>query len=504
VCILCANPLEYVSVAECNHSTCSLCAARLRLKSQDRQCVVCKRQAAFTIVYRFQPAEGFRSFESFCIPSEDSLPLPGVEPEYRSKMLFVSCPQHSKAMAALIGMSCAVCSQRFGSERALFKHVKAAHRKEFCQLCFANRPLFPCEQQLMTPAELKAHTNAPPGALAGSGGDKAGGHPPCRFCSVHFYDAQALYVHMRESHFTCHLCPAQHQQRYYRGLSQLIGHLKDSHYTCSLCLERGSGDGDGRHIVAFSHRVEYTEHLRSAHNISSSSGSGDRRALSADHPLSLASAISAAFPVEGTRRQQQAAQAVQSGGEVEFLDLNMSSADPYRTAQQVSSRGGARRVHSQEGEGRWTAAGGFVPDHMRVLGRVTGTGRFYPEEEEEEAEGGRGREVRQQQSSASRSYANRVGAGTGGGGAMDNSEFPALGAPPGGSTSSSPSLPPSGAPSSGTAVAALAARSHHPLSVVPSQSERQRLAREQQRAEQQQREAERELAARRAQRNLVR
>lgn len=39
-------------------------------------------------------------------------------------------------------------------------------------------------------------------------------HPVCEFCEEHFYDSHQLYLHMKNEHQTCHLCPVHFQYRY--------------------------------------------------------------------------------------------------------------------------------------------------------------------------------------------------------------------------------------------------------------------------------------------------
>lgn len=86
----------------------------------------------------------------------------------------------------------------------------------------------------------------------------------CRFCSTYYYDTHELYVHMRDDHFTCHLCPGAHSHRYYRHFSDLLQHFSTSHFLCSLCLKAqmasstGITDrGDG--VAAFRRQGEYAE-----------------------------------------------------------------------------------------------------------------------------------------------------------------------------------------------------------------------------------------------------
>jgi hypothetical protein len=42
VCWICAEPVKYYSVSECNHRTCHVCALRLRALYKKTQCTFCK------------------------------------------------------------------------------------------------------------------------------------------------------------------------------------------------------------------------------------------------------------------------------------------------------------------------------------------------------------------------------------------------------------------------------------------------------------------------------
>ena len=42
ICWICAEPVKYYSVSECNHRTCYVCALRLRALYNKQECVFCK------------------------------------------------------------------------------------------------------------------------------------------------------------------------------------------------------------------------------------------------------------------------------------------------------------------------------------------------------------------------------------------------------------------------------------------------------------------------------
>jgi hypothetical protein len=48
VCWICAEPVKYYSVSECNHRTCHVCALRLRALYKKTQCTFCKVRGGWT------------------------------------------------------------------------------------------------------------------------------------------------------------------------------------------------------------------------------------------------------------------------------------------------------------------------------------------------------------------------------------------------------------------------------------------------------------------------
>jgi hypothetical protein len=181
--------------------------------------------------------KGIRPFASFGLLGIDS-PAPGVDIDHTSSMMFVDCKQHYHELQKLRSIICPLknCKERLPSEDALLKHLGEKHPNQtMCKLCLQFRPLFIPEHRIMTPAQLKKHMSDPPGAMTGAGGDKSGGHPLCLFCDEHFFDAYQLYLHMKQEHQTCHLCPAKYQHRFYCNMEQLAEHLREEHFLCEIC-----------------------------------------------------------------------------------------------------------------------------------------------------------------------------------------------------------------------------------------------------------------------------
>ena len=51
LCLLCANTMKCGAIAKCNHPICHICAIRLRVKSKDKHCPICKDESDVVIVY---------------------------------------------------------------------------------------------------------------------------------------------------------------------------------------------------------------------------------------------------------------------------------------------------------------------------------------------------------------------------------------------------------------------------------------------------------------------
>jgi hypothetical protein len=49
LCWICAEPIKYYAVSECNHRTCHVCALRLRALYKKLDCTFCKVRVAFAL-----------------------------------------------------------------------------------------------------------------------------------------------------------------------------------------------------------------------------------------------------------------------------------------------------------------------------------------------------------------------------------------------------------------------------------------------------------------------
>jgi hypothetical protein len=333
-CVICTEDnIKFAAVGLCEHSICSLCSMRIRVKSNDKNCPLCKQAMDVVIVFS-TTSKGDHSFESYGISDIDS-PAPGLDIDHRAAMIYADCRKHYVEMDNLRSIVCPLkkCNERFPTDENLMKHLSTVHPGHvLCKLCLQHRPLFTSEQNMMTIGELKRHMSALPGALTGAGGDKTAGHPLCFFCDEYFYDSSALYIHMKQEHQTCHLCPVELQHRFYPSMEELKTHLRGDHFVCDICETNSANGVEGVGVFGSSFRYhrEYAAHLQSMH--------GGKKAL-----IQLGFRVGSSndgdvhrgkgkFEGKGDSNRGIGAK------KLPFLDLDMSQADPYRNGSHQRSR----------------------------------------------------------------------------------------------------------------------------------------------------------------------
>lgn len=138
----------------------------------------------------------------------------------------------------------------FSKLASLTAHLKSKHGVEYCMLCEASGGKFLGEMELFTPEALASHCED---------GDKTGrtpfkGHPLCEFCNSSFYDADALFFHLKDKHFHCHCCSTGVAPVYFADADTLQAHYNEEHFPCAY--------GE---CVAKRHIVFRTEEDRAAH-----------------------------------------------------------------------------------------------------------------------------------------------------------------------------------------------------------------------------------------------
>lgn len=405
-CVICTEDnIKFAAVGLCEHSICSLCSMRIRVKSNDKSCPLCKQAMDIVVVYS-TVSKGNHSFESYGLSDLDS-PAPGLDIDHRAGMIYADCRKHYVEMDNLRSIVCPLkkCNERFPTDKNLIKHLSAVHPGHvLCKLCLQHRPLFISEQNLMTIGELKKHMSALPGALTGAGGDKTAGHPLCLFCDEYFYDSSALYIHMKQEHQTCHLCPAEYQHRFYPSMEELKTHFRDDHFVCDICETNNANGVEevGVFGSSFRYHREYAAHIQSMHGGGKASIQLGFRVGSSNDGEGYRS--KGKFEGKGDSNRRTGAQ------KLPFLDLDMSQADPYRngpsnsqshqksrqgrgngvnhyssnqtatgesgrinTVEETSEERRKQLFHLQTSAARTAAP--LVPGHMRVAGRII-AGKF--------------------------------------------------------------------------------------------------------------------------------
>lgn len=210
LCLLCADPIKFYAVGECNHTgMCSKCFMRMRLILNDKACPMCK-----TVLDRVIVSRELRAFDSFQFWG-DALGPDAVLDE-PSEMIFFECRAHYEAMRALREFKCRVkkCKEKKQSLAQLKEHLRRDHGAEFCELCLQHQHFFVQEQQVFTKASIKAH-NVGRNRSAGAKGAGKDFHPMCQFCRKRFYGTGELFEHLERDHFKCHICKIEHE--YYRN-----------------------------------------------------------------------------------------------------------------------------------------------------------------------------------------------------------------------------------------------------------------------------------------------
>jgi transcription elongation factor Elf1 len=373
-CTICTDSSPYFAVGKCNHHICSMCAVRMRLKSKDKHCAICKEELRVMIVFRVNvkanSTAALPAFSSFGLSEADCdadhANLPGVRVDPVGGFLFVDCTQHFNEIERLRSITCPLksCGARFPTVSTLQKHLHNQHDGlTLCTLCVENRPLFISEHSVMTPKQLTAHMKGEVVGGAHSANDHTAGHPSCQFCTERFFDKAALYYHMQRNYFTCHLCPRQYMFRYYIDAQALREHHNREHIVCHVCaavpqlLESGVA-------VAFRDAHEYSEHMRQIHNtqVSSVAGGGSSK-------LSFRLGASSTYQnvSNNVRRDKN------GRPRATVVDLDMGTAAPFsRSEAAAPAQNNRAAVVPRPTEG----VSHLIPTHMRIAGRVTGAGRF--------------------------------------------------------------------------------------------------------------------------------
>lgn len=246
VCIICAEPIRYAAVLPCNNVTCHLCSFRQRALYGKKTCLVCRTEHDDVIFTEQHPGLEAR-YSAFVAQSRNI--------ESAKYGLHFTAQYVKDDTLKLAQMACAECGEEFAKFERLSEHTRAAHNKQYCDICGAHKKAFVCELTLYTAKQLQRHI---------TDGDREGftGHPRCRFCkNKRFYSDDELALHVRDRHERCYLCDLDNHDNtnYYRNYDDLYDHFRTSHYVCSvpLCVEK--------RFVVFREDLDLTAHMLKEH-----------------------------------------------------------------------------------------------------------------------------------------------------------------------------------------------------------------------------------------------
>lgn len=83
----------------------------------------------------------------------------------------------------------------------------------------------------------------------------------CSFCKQHFYDQTAMFKHMEQHHYHCHLCRRENPDNYiyFKDYQHLEEHFEQKHFLCPFeeCRQLK--------FVVFSTEAELRKHMMAEH-----------------------------------------------------------------------------------------------------------------------------------------------------------------------------------------------------------------------------------------------
>ncbi|KAM5538081.1 hypothetical protein V8D89_008278 [Ganoderma adspersum] len=235
VCWICAEPVKYWSVSECNHRTCHVCALRLRALYKKTECTFCKEPQP-SVIFTTSADALWASYTPETIPYKDAkLSISFETQEMMEETLILlrfNCPDSQ-------------CDFIGNGWSDLKLHTRATHGKLMCDLCIRFKKVFAHEHALYDPNVLPTHI---PSMARGHRRDhkhqqqvEGGIHPLCEFCRECFFSDDEIYAHMRERHEECFVCKRNEvKDQYFRNYEALEEHFMHAHFPCrrAECLAR--------------------------------------------------------------------------------------------------------------------------------------------------------------------------------------------------------------------------------------------------------------------------
>ncbi|EPS39371.1 hypothetical protein H072_6882 [Dactylellina haptotyla CBS 200.50] len=258
ICFICANPIQYHSIAPCNHMTCHICSLRMRALYKTKQCPHCRTNSDF-VIFTTNPEKTFEEYTPEDIAAQDeALGIKYEGKQIRADTLVLlryNCPEPSCDVACL-------------GWPDLHRHVKNTHKQFLCDLCSRFKKVFTHEHTLFTFNALKKHErhgDDVPGTEDQSGFK---GHPECEFCHKRFYGDDELFAHCKEAHERCFICDRNTTRRpqYFINWAALEEHFANEHYRCTdpECLEKK--------FIVFASEMDLKAHVVEEHPGSLSKG----------------------------------------------------------------------------------------------------------------------------------------------------------------------------------------------------------------------------------------
>ncbi|KAH9066386.1 hypothetical protein EDB87DRAFT_1733220 [Lactarius vividus] len=253
LCWICAEPVKYYAVSECNHRTCHICALRLRALYKKLDCTFCKEPQP-TVIFTISSDAPFTSYAPDAIPFQDvKLAISFETQEIMEESLLLlrfNCPDSS-------------CDYIATGWNDLKLHARGNHTKFMCDLCIRHKKVFPHEHALYTSPQLSTHLpsmqrrqqkGVPKDQVEG------GVHPLCEFCRECLFSDDELYTHMRHTHEECFICKRNEiRDKYFQNYEALEQHFEQAHHLCPNPSCQASK------FVVFGSRIDLQAHMMEEH-----------------------------------------------------------------------------------------------------------------------------------------------------------------------------------------------------------------------------------------------
>ncbi|KAH9958342.1 hypothetical protein BC827DRAFT_1345056 [Russula dissimulans] len=259
LCWICAEPVKYYAVSECNHRTCHVCALRLRALYKKPDCTFCKELQP-TVIFTVSADAPFSSYSAESVPYKDQKLTISFETEEMMQdslvLLRFNCPDSS-------------CDYVATGWSDLKLHVRGVHKRFMCDLCISHKKVFPHEHALYTFPQHSTHLpSAHRRQQKGVPKDQVEGgiHPLCEFCNECLFGDDELYGHMRHSHEECFMCKRNEiRDKYFKDYNALEQHFDQAHHPCPnpVC--------QARKFVVFGSKIDLQAHMVEEHGTEMSS-----------------------------------------------------------------------------------------------------------------------------------------------------------------------------------------------------------------------------------------